>query len=59
MSKRLKAGQYAVPGQLLADARLMFDNCFTFNPPGDQFHELGRQLQAAFARHWQQAGLHT
>lgn len=35
-----------------ADMRLVFTNCYIFNPPGTPVHAWGKQTEAAFEDKW-------
>ncbi|KAL1919293.1 uncharacterized protein VTP21DRAFT_1986 [Calcarisporiella thermophila] len=50
VTKKLRAGQYASPAELAYDARLVFQNCFTFNYPGDPVYIMGQRLQKEWER---------
>ncbi|KZF19919.1 Bromodomain-containing protein, partial [Xylona heveae TC161] len=54
VSSKLKGGQYENAKEFESDVRLMFANCFKFNPPMDQVHQMGRQLEEVFNRKWDQ-----
>jgi hypothetical protein len=43
--KRLEAGHYATPAEVLADVRLVFDNARTYNPPGSDVYVMASTLQ--------------
>lgn len=51
---KLKNGQYENAKEFEADVRLMFNNCFKFNPSSDPVHHMGRQLEAIFNEKWGQ-----
>ncbi|KAI9789325.1 MAG: hypothetical protein M1816_006214 [Peltula sp. TS41687] len=51
---KLKNGQYEHAKEFEADVRLMFNNCFKFNPANDPVHHMGRQLEAIFNEKWGQ-----
>ncbi|KAK9838020.1 hypothetical protein WJX74_009849 [Apatococcus lobatus] len=60
ISEKLKASGedvYASLGELLADVRLVWKNCRTFNAVGSEINQLCDETEAAFNQHWQQAGL--
>jgi hypothetical protein len=42
--------EYDTASDFADDMRLMFSNCFRYNPPGDMVHEAGKKLQAEFER---------
>ncbi|KAI8873704.1 Bromodomain-containing protein, partial [Ramicandelaber brevisporus] len=43
--KKLERGKYTDASQFEADFRLMLNNCFIYNPPGNAVHEMGRKLE--------------
>ena len=47
-----KTNQYENARDFKSDVDLMFDNCFRFNPPGDNIHQLGKQYQDVFKKLW-------
>ncbi|KAM0790690.1 hypothetical protein ACM66B_004548 [Microbotryomycetes sp. NB124-2] len=53
---KLETGQYPLPpyAPFEADVRLIFRNCYTFNPPGTPVHEMGRRLEAVFDAKWEE-----
>lgn len=55
IKEKLNSGQYTEPSQLNDDVRLMFNNCYTFNPPKTFVHEEGKLLEKAYERHWKKA----
>uniref|UniRef100_A0A0K0ET63 Bromo domain-containing protein n=1 Tax=Strongyloides stercoralis TaxID=6248 RepID=A0A0K0ET63_STRER len=52
MKRKLEARQYLNPQEFKEDFYLMLDNCFKYNPPHDQVHQLGRKLQVLFEEKW-------
>ncbi len=46
--RKLDTNQYENADDFESDVRLMLNNCFTFNRPGDEVYEMGRQLEAIF-----------
>lgn len=50
--KKLTDGAYEACTDFEADIRLMFNNCYTFNPPGTAVFNLGSQLEAVFNSKW-------
>lgn len=46
--KKLDTGLYGKPDNFEADVRLMFSNCYTYNPPESDVHKMGRELEAIF-----------
>ncbi|KAJ1974487.1 hypothetical protein H4R35_003585 [Dimargaris xerosporica] len=57
VKKKLDAGEYHSAQEFEADARLVFDNCYIFNPPDNPVHQMGKQLEQVFEQKW--AGLPT
>jgi bromodomain-containing factor 1 len=49
---RLEAGDYETMDEFEADVRLIFRNCYLFNPPGSPVFNSGTQLEAAFNMKW-------
>ena len=52
MRKKIDVGQYKDGDEFEADVRLMFRNCYTFNAPGSEVYNLGKELEAVFDRKW-------
>ncbi|KAJ3178581.1 hypothetical protein HDU87_003404 [Geranomyces variabilis] len=52
MRHKLDAGEYETIDEFAADAKLIFHNCYTFNPPGTEVYKYGQQLEEAFERKW-------
>jgi bromodomain-containing factor 1 len=50
--RKVDLGEYEALDEFEADVRLMFSNCYTFNPPGSEVFSLGTQLEAAFNTKW-------
>ncbi|KAJ1979473.1 hypothetical protein H4R34_002817 [Dimargaris verticillata] len=55
IKKKLDAGEYHTAQEFEADTRLVFDNCYIFNPPDNPVHQMGKQLEQVFEQKW--AGL--
>jgi len=53
ITEKLNNGQYQSAKEFEADMRLMFRNCYKFNPPGTPVHIMGRELEAVFDAEWQ------
>ncbi|WZZ44288.1 hypothetical protein YC2023_040547 [Brassica napus] len=49
---RLRAGEYSSPLEFAADVRLTFSNSMAYNPPGNQYHKMARDLSAYFESRW-------
>ncbi|OZJ06778.1 hypothetical protein BZG36_00399 [Bifiguratus adelaidae] len=52
IEKKLATNQYDDADEFEADVRLMFNNCYTYNPPGTAVHDWGRQLERVFDSKW-------
>lgn len=52
MRKKMDNGFYKDGDEFEADVRLMFRNCYTFNAPGSEVYNLGKELEAVFDRKW-------
>ncbi|KAJ1680356.1 hypothetical protein EV182_000138 [Spiromyces aspiralis] len=52
IKRKLDAGEYQTSNIFEADVRLMFQNCYTYNPPQNPVHEAGRALEAVFDAKW-------
>ncbi|KAF2460373.1 Bromodomain-containing protein [Lineolata rhizophorae] len=50
---RLDANEYTTAKEFYNDVKLMFDNCFKFNPETDEVHRLGREFQKIFLEQWE------
>lgn len=54
MKKKLDNGNYRDEIDFERDMRLMFNNCYTFNAPGSEVYNLGKELEAVFERKWEE-----
>lgn len=54
MRRKLDDGEYRSSDEFRADAKLMFNNCYTFNPPGTEVHTFGKKLEEVFDRKWKE-----
>ena len=52
MRRKVDVGEYETLAEFEADMRLMFNNCYTFNPVGTDVYNLGSQLEAVFNSKW-------
>lgn len=43
--KKLDQGEYAKAAEFAADVRLMFSNCYKYNPPSHEVVYMARKLQ--------------
>lgn len=50
--KNLYESKYSHENELLDDIRLMFRNCYTYNPPDHLVHGLGKQFEQLFEKVW-------
>jgi bromodomain-containing factor 1 len=50
--KKLESSMYLEGSEFEEDVRLVFNNCFTFNPPLTDVYEMGRKLQNIFDVKW-------
>lgn len=44
---KLESGQYTEPQEFAADVRLMFSNCYKYNPPDHDVVGMARKLQVS------------
>ena len=52
IEKKLKEGQYENAKEFEADIRLMFANCYKFNPEADAVYSMGKQYEGVFDHKW-------
>ena len=52
VAKKLQSGAYQRAKDFEADVRLIFTNCYKFNPQGNPVREMGKQLEAVFEEKW-------
>ena len=52
IDKKLAAGQYENAKEFEVDVRLMFNNCYKFNPEGNAIHRLGKDFEEIFTEKW-------
>ena len=50
--KKLKGGEYQSAKGFESDMKLMFANCYKFNPPGNPVHQWGKLFEAVFNEAW-------
>ncbi|KAI9249397.1 Bromodomain-containing protein [Phascolomyces articulosus] len=55
IEKKLNEFQYANEDEFVADVRLMFQNCYTYNEPSHPVHDQGKQLEKIFDTYWKKA----
>ncbi|KAI8057468.1 Bromodomain-containing protein [Thamnidium elegans] len=51
--KKLYSGEYTHENQLAEDIRLMFRNCYAYNPPEHEINLYGHQLEQVFEKTWE------
>ncbi|KAG1137208.1 hypothetical protein G6F37_010855 [Rhizopus arrhizus] len=54
IEKKLNDGEYVEPKDFEEDIKLMFNNCYLYNPPSLPIHKMGRQLEKVFDEKWAQ-----
>ncbi|KAI9013996.1 Bromodomain-containing protein [Phycomyces nitens] len=54
IENKLAEGFYDSPEAFEADIRLMFSNCYLYNPPAIPVHRMGRELEKVFDEKWKQ-----
>lgn len=52
--KKLESDQYAEYGDVWRDLKLMFDNCYLYNPQTDNIVKLARTLEAMAEKRWKE-----
>jgi bromodomain-containing factor 1 len=52
VAKKLQTGAYQRAKDFEGDVRLIFSNCYKFNPSGNPVREMGKQLEAVFEEKW-------
>lgn len=52
MRSKLQAFEYANAGEFAEDMRLIFSNCYRYNPPGSDVFEAGKKLQGEFEQRY-------
>jgi transcription initiation factor TFIID subunit 2 len=52
IKSRFKNDQYTSATQMDDDMRLMFNNCYTFNPPDTYVYNEAKQLEEAYNKEW-------
>ncbi|KAI9865606.1 MAG: hypothetical protein M1824_002347 [Vezdaea acicularis] len=53
IQRKLREGQYENAKEFEADVRLMFNNCYKFNPPSDGVYQLGKRFEEVFNKKWE------
>jgi bromodomain-containing factor 1 len=54
IERKLNEGAYDEPEEFEQDIRLMFNNCYTYNPATLPVHKMGRELERVFDEKWSQ-----
>ena len=54
ISSNLANNQYENGDEFERDVRLVFANCYAFNPEGTDVHAMGKKLEAVFDKKWAQ-----
>lgn len=52
IERKLIEGEYDSPAAFESDVRLMFNNCYKYNPPMIPVHKMGRELEKVFDEKW-------
>ncbi|KAI9697309.1 MAG: hypothetical protein M1836_004873 [Candelina mexicana] len=52
ISSKLKNAQYENAKEFESDIRLMFQNCYKFNPATDPVNQMGKQFEKVFDEQW-------
>lgn len=52
IKSKVDRGDYKNGAAFAADVRLMFNNCFTYNPQGQDVYGMGKQLEKVFETKW-------
>ncbi|KAL3427151.1 Bromodomain-containing factor 1 [Phlyctema vagabunda] len=52
ISDKLASGHYQKAKDFEHDVRLVFSNCYKFNPPGNAVHTWGKEFEAVFDSQW-------
>ncbi|PWN25499.1 Bromodomain-containing protein [Jaminaea rosea] len=48
IADKIKKRDYEDKDEFVADMRLLFQNCYTFNPPEEDVHKMGQKLEGIF-----------
>lgn len=52
IEKKFNNSEYTSEDQFYNDYKLMFGNCYIYNPPHNDIHLLGKKFEEAFEKHW-------
>ncbi|KAI8144209.1 Bromodomain-containing protein [Fennellomyces sp. T-0311] len=55
LENKFKASMYPNEESFEEDVRLIFDNCYTYNPAGHPVNSAGKQLEGIFEAYWAKA----
>lgn len=55
LEKNLQENKYTNEEQFHADVKLMFRNCYTYNPEGHLVHGYGKTLEKAYDQYWEKS----
>ena len=53
IQSNMKAGLYSNAKEFYNDSKLVFANCFKFNPPTDDVYKMGKSLEELFDKTWE------
>ncbi|CAO3589782.1 unnamed protein product [Absidia cylindrospora] len=53
IERNLNNGEYDSPESFESDVRLMFNNCYRYNPPALPVHKMAKELEKVFDEKWQ------
>lgn len=59
IQKKYSGNEYDSADEFEADIRLMFNNCYKFNPEGAPVNLMGHRLEAVFDKKWQEKPVPT
>lgn len=59
IQSKLKTNQYETGHDFEQDIRLMFKNCYRFNPPNQAVHQMGKRLEGIFDQKWAEKSKYT
>ncbi|KAI9496648.1 Bromodomain-containing protein [Zychaea mexicana] len=54
IERKLEEGDYENADEFEQDIRLMFQNCYLYNPPVTPVHKMGKELEKVFDEKWKQ-----
>ncbi|KAI8331780.1 Bromodomain-containing protein [Chlamydoabsidia padenii] len=52
IERNLNNGEYDSPDSFESDVRLMFNNCYRYNPPALPIHKMAKELERVFDEKW-------